>query len=291
MNKNKVRIQAVLYKNDAKDVIRSIESFIIAAKYSNTEIEFSYGDASPKPCINKETFEECEINSGISIEYNYFNENTGYGKGHNILADNANSEYILVTNPDIIVNESFFKFILDDAEKQNVGMVEARQTPLEHPKFYNPKTYETSWCSGACTLIKTGIYKLVDGFDWQTFWMYCEDVDISWRIRLLGYKLLHQPKAIAFHPKHLSNTAGWEPTETEQIQSAKANLLMAYKWSNDVLLKRLVKQYKKNNDQYQLSAIESFEDLKSSNNLPNRIKASAEITTFTEDYDYSLKRW
>jgi GT2 family glycosyltransferase len=38
------------------------------------------------------------------------------------------------------------------------------------------------------------------------FVMYCEDVDLNWRLRLLGYRIIYVPTAVAHH--HLSATGG-----------------------------------------------------------------------------------
>jgi GT2 family glycosyltransferase len=38
------------------------------------------------------------------------------------------------------------------------------------------------------------------------FVMYCEDVDLNWRLRLLGYRIIYAPGAVAHH--HLSATGG-----------------------------------------------------------------------------------
>jgi GT2 family glycosyltransferase len=38
------------------------------------------------------------------------------------------------------------------------------------------------------------------------FFMYCEDVDLSWRLRLLGYAIIYVPDAVVYH--RLSATGG-----------------------------------------------------------------------------------
>ncbi len=39
-----------------------------------------------------------------------------------------------------------------------------------------------------------------------SFFMYCEDVDLSWRLRLRGYSIIYAPAAVVYH--HLSATGG-----------------------------------------------------------------------------------
>jgi GT2 family glycosyltransferase len=39
-----------------------------------------------------------------------------------------------------------------------------------------------------------------------SFFMYCEDVDLNWRLRLRGYSIIYTPAAVVYH--HLSATGG-----------------------------------------------------------------------------------
>lgn len=40
----------------------------------------------------------------------------------------------------------------------------------------------------------------------SSFFMYCEDVDLSWRLQLRGYSIVYNPNAVVYH--HLSATGG-----------------------------------------------------------------------------------
>jgi GT2 family glycosyltransferase len=40
----------------------------------------------------------------------------------------------------------------------------------------------------------------------ETFFMWCEDVDLSWRAQLAGWKCVYEPEAVIYH--HLSATGG-----------------------------------------------------------------------------------
>ena len=62
--------------------------------------------------------------------------------------------------------------------------------------------------------------------------LYCDDLDFSWRVRLAGYKIIYMPSAIVYHAKNLSLSGTWQPTSAEIYYSAEAAMLLAYKWSN-----------------------------------------------------------
>ncbi len=54
------------------------------------------------------------------------------------------------------------------------------------------------WASGACMFIKAGIYNRAEGFD-GSFWAHMEEIDLCWRLKNQGYKILYQPASTVFH--------------------------------------------------------------------------------------------
>lgn len=127
-------------------------------------------------------------------------QNLGFGKGNNYGFEKGNSEYVFFLNPDTELVENTM-VELENAIKnseQDFAVWECRQKPYEHPKMYNILTGETSWASGACIIVKRKVFAKIGGFDSKIF-MYAEDVDISWNIRLHGYKIKYVPKAVVVH--------------------------------------------------------------------------------------------
>jgi GT2 family glycosyltransferase len=52
--------------------------------------------------------------------------------------------------------------------------------------------------SGAAFVIRRNVLETLDGFD-EDFFIYMEDVDLSLRARLAGYKVLYVPGSVAYH--------------------------------------------------------------------------------------------
>ena len=134
------------------------------------------------------------------IELVITGENLGFGKANNYGFQKGNSEYVFFLNPDTELLEDTIKQIKQGIEEssEEFAMWECRQKPYEHPKIYNILTGETTWASGACFIVKREVFKQVGGFDKKIF-MYAEDVDLSWNIRLHGYKIKYLPKAVVVH--------------------------------------------------------------------------------------------
>lgn len=265
MQRKSLQIQAVLYKNAPDGLFQALESLVNAIREDRKsdgylgEVRMVWGDASPTPVLDEEQIRDLNHRYGdtLRIDYVYFNENTGYGKGHNLLADKAEQDYLMIENPDIIVTGDYFHHMLSPFADKTVGLTEARQTPIEHPKKYDPVTLETPWSSGACFVIPTPLYRQLNGFDAESFFMYSEDVDLSLRIRREGKRLIYQPAAPVYHAKRVSKHTGLLHTDAETRHSAEAQLVLAYKWNKPALLMHLLHAFEGGND-LQKQAVASF---------------------------------
>ena len=290
MNNISLQIQTVLYKNSLEPLMRSLKSIQNAIRICRdsdimlSDVRFCYGDASPNPLFDDETIKNIqrEYENYFSFSYNFFGFNSGSAKGHNVLGVDCDTDYMLLMNPDILFCPRFLVEVLRPFDEiENVGIVEGRQTPVEHPKDYDKDTGETSWSSGACTFIKTDLFHKVGGYDSDTFFMYCDDVDLSWRIRLLGKKIIYQPRAMVFHAKRLSEEGSWQPTDAEAYYSMEAALYMLYKWSDYKQYKKLLKTLSNSVDESTLKVVREFKTREKNGEMPKPVKNAEMVTTFT----------
>lgn len=162
-------------------------------------------------------------------------ENLGFGKANNVGAGIGKDDIVCFINVDTEVFPDTFAQLRKEVNDSvaTVGAWEMRQIPFEHPKFYDPVTGETSWMSGAAFAVRREIFEQIGGFDERIF-MYAEDVDISWRIRALGYTLKYCPKVVINHYSYQKEN---EVKPTQYLESIKNNLLLRYRFGNilDVL--------------------------------------------------------
>lgn len=79
--------------------------------------------------------------------------------------------------------------------------------------------------SGAFYLSRKKILDEVDGFD-KDFFMYGEDLDLSLRIKKLGYKVLYYP---LFHVTHLKYVSGFRTTDSKVQHEIKKHFHDAMK--------------------------------------------------------------
>ncbi|MBP3255729.1 MAG: glycosyltransferase family 2 protein [Clostridia bacterium] len=162
--------------------------------------------------------------------------NLGFGQANNLGFEKGKSEYVFFLNHDTKLDTDSLKNMKEAITNSSDQFVmwEFRQKPYEHPKYYDPLTGETSWASGACFIIKREIFKKINGFDKKIF-MYAEDVDLSWKVRLEGYKIKYVPKATLTH--YCYKEAG-EIKPVQYYNSIINNLNLRYKYGklSDVLI-------------------------------------------------------
>lgn len=281
-------IQSVLYLNQAEDIIRAAEASANSVRLAHdagliSDWSLVLGDCSPKPVLSPADLERISEHvsaAGGSLHYTPFGENLGSAAGHNALAALADSELMLILNPDAIVAPDTVS-ALARTVVDAVGIAEARQIPLEHPKDYAKYSGDTPWASTACALTPRFAFDQVGGFDAETFFLYCDDVDYSWRLRLAGFRVVYEPAARVFHDKRLTITGDWPASAAEIYYSAEAAMLLAWKYSRPQLAKGLAKQYRREGSDAVLKAVEEFERRSSEGRLPRPIDAGHQVGVFT----------
>jgi len=122
--------------------------------------------------------------------------NTGFAGGVNRLSVLSSSEFMFLLNPDTEIDPGCLEKLVTRMESDSrIAICEARQYPREHPKAVDPETGETTWCTGAAALIRRRAFDEVGRFDERLYFMYCEDIDLSWRLWARGWKCIYVPEA------------------------------------------------------------------------------------------------
>lgn len=287
-----LQIQSVIYNNEVEHVERfaealgrSIELAATAGAVGDTTMVL--GDCSATPALTPEVVERlrdrCRPRGIVEVEHRFFGENLGSAAGHNRLLSTLTSDYVLIINPDTVaaprlVEELFQPF----TEQRQVGLVEARQLPFEHPKPYDAATGETPWCTTACALAPRSVVQEVGGFDSDSFFLYCDDVDWSWRIRLAGYRLVLRDSARIFHDKRLHDDGTWMVGNAEEYYSAEAALMMAHKWGRPDLVKKYSSDLRTYGSPLQVKAVDTFERRRAEGALAEPIPEAASVATFVD---------
>jgi GT2 family glycosyltransferase len=166
-------------------------------------------------------------------------KNTGFSFANNQAIKESNGKYVLLLNPDTLVEEDTFEKIItfmnthQDAGGLGVMMVDGKGIFLPESKrglptpmvaFYKifglsalfpkskifgryhvgyldkNKTHEIEILSGAFMLLRKKVLDEIGLLD-ETFFMYGEDIDLSYRITKAGYKNYYFPETKIIHYK------------------------------------------------------------------------------------------
>ncbi len=94
----------------------------------------------------------------------------------------------------------------------------------------------TLFACAASMLIRRDVFFEVGGFD-QDYFAYFEDVDLGWRLWLLGFQVLYCPTAIVFHRGH--GTSALSQAERKRLLE-RNSLFNVYKNYSDANLERVL---------------------------------------------------
>lgn len=294
-----LQIQTVFYKATRSDVDRFLSSVARAAEVAKASGHISAatlvaGDCSPLPIFRAAGLPELTdslLRAGLDgFEYEFFDCNLGSAGGHNSLLEKSTSDLIWIVNPDIVASPNVIQELVLRLDDSKIGMIEGRQIPIEHPKAYDQSSGETSWASTACALLPRNVVQEIGHFDSESFFLYCDDVDYSWRVRLAGYKVLFHPPARIFHDKRLDLSGRMVVSAAEVYYAAEAALLMAHKWSRPDLVETFLTWMLSDGEPLQRKAAEAFLERQKNGKLPEPLDPDHRIGEFHEG-NWAVHRW
>lgn len=197
---------------------------------------------------SKDNLEEFE-NKYTDVRLIRNKKNEGFGAGVNLGAKYARGEYIFFLNNDIEVKKDCLEVfakekkpvmvpkILFHQKKSHVNSfgIIVNYLGLNLPRHINRKNEnfkEKETAAAGIMCLKKSTFKEVGGFD-KDFFLYHEDSDISWRLRMMGYKLHLINDAVIYHKYHFS-------ISTDKLYNSEINrlrlLLKNYRIKTLVLL-------------------------------------------------------
>jgi GT2 family glycosyltransferase len=285
-------IQIVLFDDDFESLLRLASSIgacanAVRSATSVERIEVRVGDCSRWPCLDddaervlREAVERDADGAVGGIRFRFFAANLGSAGGSNALAADGVDDAIWVLNPDTYPSPAAATELLAAISGDGVGAADARQIPVEHPKSYDRTTGETSWASGFSLMVRRHAFDAVGGFDDHFFPLYCDDVDLSWRLRLAGWSIRHVPSAVVFHDKEIGprGPIGWSP---EAARASHLGRLWLYRrYGRPDLERAFVEGLDRVADPVAASAIDEYRTRVSRGDAPDTLPGAANVATF-----------
>ena len=161
--------------------------------------------------------------------------NLGFGAGANRGVAAVHADYILLLNPDTLVEPGTVKVLADALDRDpRLALVGPRVENLDGSLYPSARTFpslgdaighaflgfvnpanaftrryrmldwdhalprDVDWIAGTCMLLRRAAFDAVGGFDEQYF-MYVEDVDLCWRLWRAGWRIAYEPAGRVVH--------------------------------------------------------------------------------------------
>jgi GT2 family glycosyltransferase len=186
--------------------------------------------------------------------------NLGFGPAVNLVASRTRSEWLLAANADVELERGALEALLAAGVDPSVGCV-APQLVLPtgspehsvHPFPTVPLTLafnlrlhrlratfgermclngawdpgrarDVPWAIGACLLLRRKAFEHAGGFD-ERQWMYAEDVDLQWRLGMLGWRTRYAPEASVRHESGAAARDAFGEQRTGRFMAATYEML------------------------------------------------------------------
>ena len=193
-----------------------------------------------------------------SVRTLVLDRNYGFAEGYNRALAETESTYTVLLNSDVEVTEGWLEPLLafmdthpdvaavqpkirswlnrDRFEHAGAagGFINALGYPycrgrvlwhVEQDKGQYDTPAEVAWTSGACMCVRTAVYKDCGGLD-AAFFAHMEEIDLCWRMRNRGWRLVCLPQSVVYHLG--GGSLNYESPRKTYLNH-RNNLLMIYK--------------------------------------------------------------
>ena len=291
-----VGVQVVTYHNEPDQLIRLAEGIAATMQQARLagveEVSVEFGDCADPATIEslRDDLDRELADVADHTDYVAFGANLGSAGGSNALASRRSDEVIWVLNPDTYPAPRCAVELLAALAGDGVGGVDGRQIPIEHPKAHDPVTGDASWGSGSCFMFRREAFEQVGGFDDHFFPMYCDDVDISWRLRLAGWRVAHAPRAAVFHDKRITMDGAVDISEFELTSGALARLWLMRRYGRRDLETETLAWIDSDGTRAHRAAAVEFRDRVAHGDVPTELPGASQVAQFV-DGEYADHRF
>lgn len=198
------------------------------------------------------------------------NTNGGFAKGYNDALKEVDAKYYILLNSDVEVSQGWIEPVISLMESDDKiaacqpvirsyhardqfeyagaagGFIDAYGYPFCRGRLFQDLEVDSGqyddirevfWATGACMFVRADIYKKLGGFD-EDFFAHMEEIDLCWRMKHLGYKVMVNPLSKVYHVG-----GGTLPKKSsfKTYLNMRNNIVMLYKnLPSDRLLKVLL---------------------------------------------------
>jgi GT2 family glycosyltransferase len=221
---NQPLIAIVLLNYNGKELLERNLPFLVQTSYTNKKLVVIDN------CSTDGSVTFLEKNYPL-IKIVELTENKGYSGGYNEGLKDIDADYFILLNTDVEVSPGFIEPMIQLMnENPGIEICQPKILSLEHPSMFEyagagggyidkygytfargrilddgeedkgqyDQNREIFWASGACLLVKTTLFRELNGF-YDYYFMYAEEVDLCWRAQLAGKKIYYCFASVVYH--------------------------------------------------------------------------------------------
>lgn len=257
-------VSIVILNYNGEKLLRPCLDSILALDFKDKEVIFLDNASTDKSV-------EFVLKNYPSMRVIANKENSGYAGGANQAIEVGRGEFVMILNPDIVFEPNYLDVLVERLKKdEKIGAIigKLRKYDFEKREKTNLidsaglKMFRNRRCvdrgqgeedegqfdnaedvfgvTGACPLYRRSALedsKIAGEYFDNDFFMYKEDVDISWRMRLLGWKCFYEPKALAYHGRGTGVLSRAGVFEVAAGRSKLSKFQKYYSYKNERLMR------------------------------------------------------
>ena len=218
------RVSVVILNWNGQGLLKQFLPSVCASSYPNLEIIVGDNASSDNSvAFIKENYPQIRV---ICNEKNY-----GFAGGYNKVLEQLESDYFILLNSDVEVHPDWINPVIQlmESDKQ-IAAAQPKILSYKHKErfeyagaaggyldifgypFCRGRIFdyveldngqyndvkEIFWASGAALFVKRDRWIQVEGLD-EDFFAHMEEIDLCWRLKNIGFKIMYCPDSVVYH--------------------------------------------------------------------------------------------
>ena len=218
------KVAVVILSWNGKEMIEEYLSSVIASNYADLEVVVADNHSDDgSATLVREKFPSVRL---IELERNF-----GFAAGYNEALQRIRAEYFVLLNQDVEVTPNWLEPMIALMEKdRTIAACQPKIKDLRHRErfeyagaaggyldalgypFCRGRVFETieedsgqyddvvecAWASGAAICVRADLFHRFGGLD-ADFVAHMEEIDLCWRLRNAGYRIMCCPQSVVYH--------------------------------------------------------------------------------------------
>ena len=219
-----MKVAVVILNWNGREMLVKYLPRVLEYSQNEAEIFVADNDSSDDSLLYLEDYSDAV--RVISLDRNY-----GFAEGYNLALQQIDAEYYVLLNSDVEVTPHWLTPLIDFMDSHpDVAACQPKLLSVDDKgrfeyagasggfldrygyPFCRGRVFETVeqdngqydspadvlWATGACMMIRSADYNAAGGLDGR-FFAHCEEIDLCWRLRLMGRRICCLPESKVYH--------------------------------------------------------------------------------------------